>query len=55
MAEAGRPMTEIAAVLGHSDSRITERIYARFSPAHLRKTVIALDMTRRAPEERGRR
>jgi integrase len=45
MAEAGRPMSEIAAVLGHSDSRITERIYAKFSPRHLRKSVKALDMS----------
>lgn len=45
MAEAGRPMTEIAAVLGHVDSRTTERIYARFSPAFLRETVAALDMS----------
>lgn len=43
MAEAGVPMTEIAAVLGHSDSRTTERIYARLSPGHLRSAVDALD------------
>lgn len=45
MAEAGRPMTEIAAVLGHVDSRTTERIYARFTPGHLRETVASLDMS----------
>lgn len=43
MAEAGTPMTEIAAVLGHSDSRTTESIYAKFSPAYLRKAIAALD------------
>lgn len=45
MAEAGVSMSEIAAVLGHSDSRTTERIYARFSPGHLRRAVAALDMS----------
>ncbi|MCW2763350.1 MAG: integrase [Marmoricola sp.] len=34
-AEAGIPMTQIARFLGHSDSRITERVYARFSPTFL--------------------
>jgi integrase len=35
MAEAGTPMGQIAQFLGHSDSRITERVYARFSPSFL--------------------
>lgn len=42
MAEAGTPMTEIAAYLGHSDSRITERVYARFSPDYLRKAAAGI-------------
>ena len=42
MAEAGVPMSEIAAVLGHSDSRTTERVYARFSPTYLQRAVRAL-------------
>lgn len=42
MAEAGRPMSEIAQYLGHSDSRITERVYARYSPDYLRHAVEAL-------------
>jgi integrase len=42
MAEAGIPMSEIAAVLGHRDSRTTERIYARMSPEYLQKAVRAL-------------
>jgi len=42
MAEAGVPMSEIAAVLGHRDSRTTERIYAKFSPEYLQKAVRAL-------------
>lgn len=35
MAEAGTPMVQIAQFLGHTDSRITERTYARFSPTFL--------------------
>lgn len=35
MAEAGVPMTQIAQFLGHTDSRITERVYARFAPSFL--------------------
>lgn len=42
MAEAGIPMSEIAAVLGHRDSRTTERIYAKFSPEYLQRAVRAL-------------
>lgn len=42
MAESGISMPEIAAVLGHSDSRITESHYAKFSPTFLRKAVSAL-------------
>jgi len=43
MAEAGAPMAEIAQVLGHSDERTTFRVYARFSPAYLRRAVGALE------------
>jgi integrase len=42
MAEAGVPMSEIAAVLGHRDSRTTERVYAKYSPDYLQKAVRAL-------------
>lgn len=42
MAEAGVPMPEIAQVLGHTDSRVTERVYAKFSPTHLRRAIRAL-------------
>lgn len=35
MAEDGHAMAKIAQFLGHTDSRITERVYARFSPGHL--------------------
>ncbi len=43
MAENGVPMAEIAQYLGHSDSRVTERVYARFSPDYLRKAAGALE------------
>lgn len=42
MAESGVPMAEIAQYLGHTDSRLTERVYARFSPHHLRRAAAAL-------------
>ncbi len=35
MAENGTPMSQIARFLGHTDSAITERVYARFSPTFL--------------------
>ncbi len=44
MAEAGISMSEIAQVLGHSDSRITERVYARYSPSYLKGAVSALEV-----------
>lgn len=44
MAEAGRPMPEIAAYLGHGDSHITERVYAKYSPDYLRRAAGALDI-----------
>ncbi len=37
MAEGGIPMSEIAQYLGHSDTKVTERTYARYSPDYLRK------------------
>lgn len=43
MAEAGRPMAEIAQMLGHSDSRTTERIHARSSPGYLCGAASALE------------
>lgn len=44
MAEDGVPMGEIAAYLGHADSSITERVYARFSPSHLRRAAGSLEL-----------
>lgn len=42
MAEDRVPMSEIAAYLGHADSRTTERHYAKFSPDYLRKAAGSL-------------
>jgi integrase len=44
MAEAGRPMSEIAQYLGHADDRITQRVYARYSPTYLRNSAAALEV-----------
>ena len=35
LAEDGHGMEEIAEFLGHSDTKVTTRVYARFSPTHL--------------------
>lgn len=43
MAEARTPMEEIAAYLGHKDTRITTAVYARFNPDYLRRAARALD------------
>ena len=42
MAESGHKMSEIAQFLGHSNSKITEQVYARYSPDHLRKAAESL-------------
>jgi integrase len=44
MAEAARPMAEISQFLGHSDEKVTARIYARFSPEFLRGAALALEL-----------
>lgn len=44
MAEDGHSMSEIAQFLGHSDSRITEFVYAKYSPEYLKKAAKALDL-----------
>lgn len=43
MAEARKPMSEISAYLGHSDSRTTEKHYARYSPDFLKDASKALE------------
>ena len=42
MAEERVPMSEIAAFLGHTDSRITERVYIKYSPDYLQRAAKAL-------------
>lgn len=44
LAEAGIPIAEIAQFLGHSDMKTTYRVYARYSPNHLRAAAKALDV-----------
>jgi integrase len=44
LAESGVSMDEIAQLLGHSDSRITFKVYARMSPTFLRKATTALEL-----------
>ncbi|MGY2048854.1 tyrosine-type recombinase/integrase [Methylobacterium sp. JK268] len=46
MVEAGVPMAEVAQMLGHSNTAVTERVYGRFSPTHLRRAADVLDFTR---------
>lgn len=46
MAEAGVSMDVIAQYLGHSDSRITARVYARFSPSYLAQPAEVLNFGR---------
>jgi integrase len=44
MAETGVSMDEIAQLLGHSDSRITSRVYAKMSPTFLQGAASALEL-----------
>lgn len=44
LAEDGHSMDEIAQFLGHSNSAITAKVYARFSPTHLRKLSSSLEL-----------
>lgn len=46
MAAAGRPMQRISQYLGHSNTSVTERVYARFAPDHLREEADVLDFTK---------
>jgi len=52
MAEDGIPMEEIAQFLGHEDVNVTRRVYARFSPSHLRKAAESLEYNNLAPVKR---
>jgi integrase len=43
MAEADVPMQKIAQYLGHTSTKVTEAVYARFSPSFMRDAANALD------------
>lgn len=43
MAESGLPMSVIAQYLGHKDDRITQRVYARYSPDYLARCTNAIE------------
>jgi integrase len=46
LVEDGHTFEEVAQFLGHSDVRITYKVYARYSPTHLRKLADTLDLGR---------
>jgi integrase len=48
LAAAGRPMARISQYLGHSSVHVTEKVYARFAPDHLREEAAVLDFTPKA-------
>ena len=43
LAESGVSMVEIAQLLGHSNTRMVESVYAKFSPQYLRKAAGTLE------------
>lgn len=43
-AEQGVPMSELAQMLGHDDSRTTEKHYGRYSPTYLRRVADAVQV-----------
>jgi integrase len=43
LAESGVSMGEIAQLLGHSNTRMVESVYAKFSPTYLRKAAATLE------------
>jgi integrase len=43
MAQADVPMQKIAQVLGHTSTRVTETVYARYSPRFMADAMAALD------------
>jgi integrase len=42
LVEDGHPMSEVAQFLGHSNTRMTEKVYGRYSPDHLRTLASSL-------------
>ncbi|MEM6546474.1 MAG: site-specific integrase [Pseudomonadota bacterium] len=46
MAAAGLLMQRISQYMGHSSTRVTERVYARYAPDHMREEAAVLDFTK---------
>jgi integrase len=46
LAAAGVSMSKISQYLGHTNTSVTERVYARFAPDHLRDEAAILDFTK---------
>jgi len=44
MIEAGVPIAEVSQYLGHSNTVVTEKVYARYSPTHLASAAKALEL-----------
>lgn len=44
MVSDGIPMPKVAQYLGHSDDRITQRVYARYAPSHMQDAADALNL-----------
>jgi integrase len=44
LVRAGVPLIEVSKLLGHKDSRITERVYAKFSPDYLKRAIETLSI-----------
>lgn len=42
--EDGHSIEEVAQFLGHENSHITFKVYARYSPSHLRKLAASLQI-----------
>lgn len=56
MAAAGVPMQMISQYMGHSNTAITERVYARFAPGHMKEAAAALEfgtISQASPGTRG--
>lgn len=45
MVSAGVPMSKVSQYLGHSNTAITERVYARFAPSHMQDAADVLNFT----------
>jgi integrase len=43
MVESGVPIAEVAAMLGHSNTKMVETVYGKYSPTYLRKAASALE------------